>query len=150
MLTVALTALQGCVKRSMCVRTDIVPAANGSQPVAVDLVLARDKDLIKKLVTLSAADWFENRAQYFRDYPDPKDLQVFHREWVPGQIVPCANITMVPMPKATIVFANYFTKGDHRARIKNAQSSVIHLMEDDFQILPVKDCNRTSCPQTSR
>ena len=146
----ALTAMSGCVKRSMCVRTDIVPVANGNQPVAVDLVLVRDKDLTKKLATLSATDWFQGRAQFLRDYPDPKDLRVIHREWVPGQVIPCSNVTMTPMPRATFVFANYFTNGDHRARIKNAKSSVIHLMEDDFQILPVRDCNRTTCPQTTQ
>jgi type VI secretion system protein len=124
--------------------------ANGNQPIAVDLLLVRDKDLIKKLATLTAADWFENRAQFLRDYPDPKDLRVFHREWVPGQIVPCANFVLVPMPKAAMVFANYFTKGDHRARLRHPESSVIHLLEDDFQILPVKDCNRLTCPQTNQ
>lgn len=90
--------MSGCVKRSMCVRTDIVPVANGNQPVAVDLVLVRDKDLTKKLATLSATDWFQGRAQFLRDYPDPKDLRVIHREWVPGQVIPCSNVTMTPMP----------------------------------------------------
>ena len=149
LLAAALTALSGCVKRSLCIRTSIVPTANGNQPVAVDLLLVRDKDLIKKLLTIPASEWFEKRAQFTRDYPDTKDLVVYHREWVPGQVIPCSSITLVPMPRATVVFANYFTKGDHRARLKNVRGAAIRLMEDDFEILPVKDCNRTNCPQAN-
>jgi len=137
----------------MCVRTDIVPAANSNQPVAVDLLLVGDKALLKKLAALSAADWFDQRAQFLRDYPDEKDLHVYQHEWVPGQSIPCMNVPgvagslpIVSKSKAVLVFANYFTKGDHRAQIKKAQSLVIHLMEDDFQILQIKDCDQTSCP----
>lgn len=134
----------------MCLRTDIVAQANSNQPVAVDLLLVRDKDLIKKLLTMPASEWFENRAQFLRDYPDPKQLRVIHREWVPDQEIPCATIGLRPYPKATIIFANYFSKGDHRAHLKNAESAVIHLKEDDFEILPENACSRTSCPQASQ
>jgi len=134
----------------MCIRTDIVAGANNNQPVAVDLLLVRDKDLIKKLLTLPASEWFEKRAQFMRDYPNPKDLLVIHREWVPDQNIPCSTIPLKPMPKATIIFANYFTKGEHRAHLKNAESAVIHLMQDDFQILPGKACSRTSCPEAGQ
>jgi hypothetical protein len=54
------SVLSGCRKaRIICLRTDVVPTANKNQPVAVDVVLVRDKDLIKKLMSMPAADWFE-------------------------------------------------------------------------------------------
>jgi hypothetical protein len=147
----ALGLLSGCRKtRIMCLRTDVVPTANQNQPVAVDVLLIRDKDLIKKVMTMSAGDWFEKRAQVMRDYPDSKDLVVYHREWVPGQIVPCSSLILKPKPKATILFANYFGKGDHRARLINGKSAAIHLTEDDVEILPMAECTRTACPTETR
>lgn len=146
----AIFLLSGCHKivkvKTICLKTDIVQAANQNQPVAVDVLLVRDKELVKKLMTLTAADWFDKRAQFTRDYPNPKELIVYHREWVPGQVIPCSSIALSPMPRATILFANYFTKGDHRARLVNGKSAAIHLMDDDFEVMPTADCNRTTCP----
>lgn len=150
MLSVGLVFLGGCRKivkvKVMCLKTDITSSANTNQPVAVDILLVRDKDLIKKLMTLTAADWFDKRAQFAHDYPDPKDLIVYHREWVPGQTIPCSSIPLSPMPRSTILFANYFSKGDHRARLVNGKSAAIHLLDDDFQVVAVAACDRTSCP----
>jgi type VI secretion system protein len=146
-LAVAPATFCGCLKvKIICLRTTINPTANQNQPVAVDVVLVRDKDLTKKLMTLSAADWFDKRAQFERDYPDPKDLVVYHREWVPNQIIPCSNIPLHHRPRATILFANYYSKGDHRARLVNGKSAYIQLLDDDFKILSMADCNKTSCP----
>jgi type VI secretion system protein len=143
----SLTACHKIVKpKLVCLRTDIAPTANQNRPIAVDVLLVRDKDLVKKLMSLSAADWFAQRAQFQRDYSDPKDLVVIHREWVPGQDIPCSNFTLNPKPRATILFANYFTKGDHRARLINGQSVLIRLNDEDFQIVPTTECTRISCP----
>jgi len=150
LLAVAFSLLTGCHKivkvRTICLRTDISAQANQNQPVAVDVLLVRDKDLIKKLMTMTAADWFSQRAQIMRDFPDPKDLVVFHREWVPNQVIPCSSLALNPMPKATILFANYFGKGDHRARLVNGKSATIRLGDDDVEILPLAECTKTSCP----
>jgi type VI secretion system protein len=141
----------GCRKaRIICLRTEVVFAANQNQPVAVDVLMVRDKDLIKKLMSMPASDWFEKRAQIMRDYPDPKELVVFHREWVPGQIVPCSSLALKPMPRATILFAHYFGKGDHRARLINGKSAAIHLGEEDVEILPLANCTRAACPTDTR
>jgi type VI secretion system protein len=146
-LAVAPATFCGCLKvKIICLRTTINPTANQNQPVAVDVVLVRDKDLTKKLMTLSAADWFDKRAQFERDYPDPKELVVYHREWVPNQIIPCSNIPLHHRPRATILFANYYSKGDHRARLVNGKSAYIQLLDDDFKILSMADCNKISCP----
>ncbi|PWT90875.1 MAG: hypothetical protein C5B56_04715 [Proteobacteria bacterium] len=146
-----LSLTSGCRKaRIICLRTEVVSAANQNQPVAVDVLLVRDKDLIKKLMAMPASDWFEKRAQIMRDYPDPKELVVFHREWVPGQVVPCSSLALKPMPRATILFAHYFGKGDHRARLINGKSAAIHLGEEDVEILPLAECTRAACPTDTR
>jgi type VI secretion system protein len=154
LMIAALGLSSGCRKlvkaRVICLKTDITTAANQNHPVAVDILLVRDKDLIKKVMSMTAGDWFEKRAQVMRDYPDAKDLVVFHREWVPGQVIPCSSLALEPMPKATVLFANYFGKGDHRARLVNGKSATIRLLDDDVQILPLAECTRTSCPTDTR
>ncbi len=150
LLAVTLTLFSGCRKRVVCLRSSISASANRNQPVAVDVLLVRDKDLIKKLMTMSAADWFDKRAQLIRDYPNPKDLVVYHREWVPGQDIPCASLTLDPMPRATILFANYFGKGDHRARLINGKSATIRLLDDDVTVSPMAECTKISCPTDTR
>ncbi|MBV9506518.1 MAG: hypothetical protein JO323_16115 [Acidobacteriia bacterium] len=129
----------------VCLRTRITTTANQNQPIAVDVLLVRDQELIKKLMVFSAADWFEKREQFVRDYPDPKILTIYHREWVPGQIIPCSRIQLNSTPRATILFANYFSKGDHRARLVSGKSAEIHLLDEDFEIVPEPDCDKSSC-----
>jgi type VI secretion system protein len=147
LVALLLGLLGGCRKaKIICLRTNVISTANQNQPVAVDVLLVRDKDLIKKLMSMPASDWFEKRAQIMRDFPDPKELVVYHREWVPGQVIPCSSLVLKPMPKATILFANYFGKGDHRARLMNGKSAAIHLGDDDVEILPLADCTRAACP----
>jgi len=49
------------------------------------------------------------------------------------------------MPKATILFANYYSKGDHRARLVNGKSAAIHMLDEDLEIMTARDCNKASC-----
>src|SRR3954454_20267783 len=65
---------------TLCIRTGIAPLANQNSPIPVDLVLVRDKDLLKEVSKLSAADWGQRREQYLRDYPDKKQLIVYRWE----------------------------------------------------------------------
>jgi hypothetical protein len=153
-VAVGLGLLSSCRKilkaPTICLQTNISATANQNQPVGLDILLIRDKVLIKKLMTMTAGDWFEKRAQIMRDYPDPKALIVYHREWVPGQIIPCSSIVLRPMPKATILFANYFGKGEHRARLTTGKSATIHLLDEDVEIGPPGECTKASCPVETR
>src|SRR6266404_7805694 len=69
------------------IKVEVSPQANDGNPVAFDLVLVTDKELLKKLMKISASEWFENRNQYRLDYPEEKGLRAGSWEWVPGQVV---------------------------------------------------------------
>ena len=130
----------------MCFRASIVPGANGNSPIPVDIVLIRDKGLLKEIPKLSASEWNEKRQQYLRDYPEKSQLADYRWEWVPGQQVHCSTITMSPKPKAVYLFANYASKGEHRARISSGKGLTVKLMADDFQLMPGEACSGKDCP----
>jgi type VI secretion system protein len=134
----------GCSKRQLTVKVNIANGANGNNPVALDLVSVNDKDLLKEISKLTAADWFQKRDQYLLDYSKPGVLAVRSGEWVPGQAVPSmalpAPLLPIPVPmlssKATVLaFANYFSPGPHRAKLQPEKVTTIQLGEDDLKIV---------------
>lgn len=142
-LVLSCLALFGCMKRQLTVKVTIVPGANGNSPVALDVVSVTDKDLTKELSKLTAADWFQKRDQYKLDYTKPGVLRVESGEWVPGQRVPSVDLPAplpIPIPllsskATTLVFANYFTPGPHRAELQPKKVTSIELGENDLKIL---------------
>ena len=93
----------------------VAPNANGGNPVALDLILVTDKELLKELQKLTAADWFEKRAQILLDHPKEGELLVSSWEWVPGQVVRLDEVRVAPEVRAAVVYAKYFGPGEHRA-----------------------------------
>ena len=111
-------------------------AANSNSPVALEIVLVKDPDLLKKLTELPAAKWFETRADIRKTYPAGVESQAW--ELVPGQDlrVPAATFKG-KRALAVIVFANYSSAGEHRARIESFHNGVIlNLLEKDFTVEP--------------
>jgi type VI secretion system protein len=108
-------------------RVNVSPQANKDNPVALDLVLVKDKELLKDLMNLSAKEWFENRNQYQLDYPEEIELSSHRWEWVPGQAVYIDPILLKGNLAGGIIFANYFTPGTHSAVIDPRKSVVVNL-----------------------
>ena len=144
MFTLSLLAACGGVRvplfppNKLMVKVDVSPQANNNNPVALDLVLVRDKNLYKELMKISAKEWFEKRSQYKLDYPKETGLSAGSWEWVPGQVV-----KLEPMPNNSaatrgLVFANYFTPGAHRAVIDPRKPIVITLGPEDIVVAPQK------------
>ena len=142
----AITLASGCAKRQLTVKVGIVAGANGNNPVALDLVSVTDKDLGKEISKLTAADWFQKRAQYQLDYSKPGILHVTSGEWVPGQSVPALQLPApfpIPLPMITstttvVAFANYFSPGPHRAKLQPNKLTTIQLGEDDLAVVTDK------------
>ena len=124
------------IGQKMRVQVHVADTANQQNPVALDLVLVYDKKLLKELLKLSAADWFDKRAQFRRDYPAGQGFEAWGWEWVPGQNVPLQKVPLKPKAKGGVVFANYFSPGEHRARIQPNKSFQVDLRETDFAVRP--------------
>lgn len=132
--------LPGTAKESKVdVRVSVSPRANGDNPVALDILLVSDKELLKELQKMSASDWFAKREQIVLDHPKEEQLVVLRREFVPGQVVEPARLVVKPEIRAGIVFANYFNPGEHRAVLDpRARDVQINLEEDKLEVVARK------------
>ncbi|HEX3095207.1 MAG TPA: hypothetical protein VHW72_21380 [Candidatus Angelobacter sp.] len=111
-------------------KVGIDPDANRNSPVALDVVLIKDKNFWKAAPAMSAKDWFAQKNDLQRRYG--KKMQVQSWEWVPGQ--PIGPIT-VKAPRGlsgAMVFANYPTPGTHSAPLPLGSKININLQKDDF------------------
>src|SRR5438067_12655388 len=106
-LLLSLTTARVSGQTGLEVRVHISSAANGNNPVAVDLVLVSDKNLLKELMKMSAKDWFEQKHQVQLDYPKERDLVAGSWEWVPGQAVKLDRLPVRLEIVGGLVFANY-------------------------------------------
>ncbi len=116
----------------------VEPNANGGNPVALDLLLVSDKELLKELQKLTAADWFEKRAQIILDHPKEGELSVTRWEWVPGQVVNLDDVRVAPEVKAAVVYANYFSPGEHRAVLDPRKDVQLTLGESGLKVTQFK------------
>ena len=120
------------------VQVRIAQDANQQNPVAMDLLLVYDKQLLKQLLKMSARDWYSKRRQVRRDYPRGTGFDVWEWEWVPGQSVPEQSLPLKAKARAAIIFAHYLVPGEHRARIKPRQSITITLGKTAFTVQPLR------------
>lgn len=118
----------------LTMQVNISEQANNNNPVALDLVLVKDKKLYQQLMKISAEDWFKNRKQYQLDYPKETGLAAGSWEWVPGQVVKIDPMPMKSKVAGGLIFANYFTPGAHRAVINPSKPIVITLGPDDISV----------------
>jgi len=111
----------------------ISPDANQQSPVAVDLVMIYDPNLLDPIAKLAAKDWFVQREQLQRDFPD--GFQLWRWEWVPGQQISAQRIRFNPRRvKGTLLFANYFLPGTHRAKVDPLKQVSLVLGEETFSL----------------
>lgn len=115
------------------------PDANRNNPTAVDLVLVHDPGVTDAIGALSAGEWFQRKGQFRRDFP--KGFKVIGWEVVPAQTIRPRELSDADLesdegdlPTAAFVFADYFTPGDHRARLESQRAARIRLGEDDFTL----------------
>ncbi|MDT7687893.1 MAG: type secretion system protein [Acidobacteriota bacterium] len=120
------------------VSVQVSPHANGGNPVALDLLLVSDKELLKQLQGMTAGEWFEKRAQIILDHPQVGALVVSSWEWVPGQVIQLNEVKVAPEVRAAVIFANYFNPGEHRAVLDPRKDVRIKLGEDKLEASQVK------------
>lgn len=111
---------------------DVQPNANNNSPVAFDVVLAKDKALVKQLASMTAANWFAKRAQIERD--SQSKVEVHSWEWVPAQNVGKVPVAVNVDVLGVVAFANYATPGDHRAILSLGGTDTVTFNESDFSV----------------
>lgn len=118
----------------VAVRVEADPEINQNSPVAVEMVVVYDKDLLEALLAKGARDWFRDREQIRKDHPGDKDFISMSWEVVPGQSLPVQELSFGSGARGGIVFADYFSQGAHRARFDPHLDLRIHLQDQDFSL----------------
>jgi type VI secretion system protein len=116
------------------IKVGISENANMNSPIALDVLLVYDEALLKRLIKMPSREWFEKRTQITRDHIKGEGLDYWAWEFVPGQSVATQILPLKPKAKGGIIFANYFSAGEHRSRIDPFKDLVIHLQEKGFAV----------------
>jgi type VI secretion system protein len=113
------------------------PDLNQDSPVRVELLVILDDQLLQQVKGLSAQAWFAQREAILRNYPS--EDSVVHRYWelVPGQLRFEESLDFSVGARATVVFADYASAGDHRFVEEPHQDLFIHLKATDFTVGPL-------------
>jgi type VI secretion system protein len=106
--------------------------ANRNSPVAMDVVLIKDKNFWKAAQEMSANDWFAHKSDLQRRYN--KKLQVSSWEWVPGQAVAPITVKIPRRMNGAMVYAAYPSPGTHSAPLPAGGKISISLQREDFTI----------------
>jgi type VI secretion system protein len=118
-------------------------AANLNSALEFELVLVKDADVLKKLSELPAAKWFELREDLLKTYPG--GFESMKWELVPGQDLRLPRDQFKDKRAlAVLVYANYLTPGEHRARIDNYRAGVvIRLLPRGFTVAARGDAEQS-------
>lgn len=101
---------------------DVVPGANADTPIAIDVVVVKDPDLLKRLLSLPAKQWFVQREQLRRDYLQA--IQVWSLELVPGQFMEARDLPMTGSRAiGLLLYAGYNNPGTNRLRLDQKQQT---------------------------
>ena len=117
--------------------------ANLNTALEFELVLVKDPDVLKKLSELPAAKWFELREDLRKTYPG--GFESMKWELVPGQDLRLQSDGFKDKRAlAVLVYANYLTPGEHRARIDNyREGAIIRLLPRGFTVTSRGDAAQT-------
>ena len=139
---------QSLTRRRVEVEVEIAENANLRWPLAVQVLILRDKRVLDDLQAQSASEWFDGRHEFFRDKRpntqgcEDRDVPGVVAEpdrcwweWTPGQkrIGPL-RLTYPWDAQWAVVFADYRTDGDHRWLVDPRKNFMLVLGEDDFTV----------------
>lgn len=110
------------------------PEVNLNSALEFEVVVVKDADVLKKLADLPAAKWFETREDIRKTFPAGFESKKW--ELVPGQDLRLPGSDYKDIRAlGLMVFANYLTPGEHRARIDSfREGAIIRLLPRGFTV----------------
>ena len=114
------------------------PGINQDTPVQVEVLVIYSDQLLQQVLALPAQSWFDKRETILRNYPGDEFYVSRYWELVPGQPKFTESISFSTGARATVVFANYASIGDHRVSENPHQDLYIHLQDSDVSVSPLQ------------
>lgn len=105
---------------------------NGGYPVALDLVLVRDKLVYASLSNLTASEWYAGKKDYMRQHKQV--LSVMAWEVVPGQRFQEVAVVADSDAVGALVFAGYLGERTYRSAVQGVKQVWIRLNDEDFEV----------------
>ena len=112
---------------------EVGAAVNRDSPIAVDVLAVYQPRTLDRLMELSAHDYFVQKEQLKRDYPETFEI-VGSWELVPGQRVFEAPLDYRAGADALLIYADYFDPGPHRFRLETRRQARLILEESGFRV----------------
>lgn len=137
MLMISVVSCSEILVKTELIRFEIDERANFNHPIAMDLLIIYDEELLKKLSELTATDWFKQRSQFKED--NSTTLSTWEWELVPGQ----KNFSF-RMPSNTkeaqgvLLFVHYKGEGEHRKSLDSEPLVTVRLEEEKVVVQPLK------------
>lgn len=133
LLVVLLSCLcGGCASHPWKMQMTIATDANNNSPVLISVVLPKSQPLFKKLLDMTAKQWFTQREQLLRDHR--RELEETYFEFIPGQQVPDINRKVSSSVSQGILFVNYQTPGSHRYTFDTNQALKISFAQQSVNL----------------
>ena len=125
----------GCGAHTHRMQVTIATDANNNSPVVFSVILPRNQAVFRKLLDLTAKQWFAQREQLLRDYRT--DLDESYYEFVPGQPVPELFQKGGRLGVSQgILFVNYQTSGAHRYTFDAGQTMKVGFGQRSLTFAP--------------
>ncbi len=112
---------------------ELVPEVNHKSPIAVDVIAVYQKRTLDKLMELSAHEYFGQKEQLARDFPETFDI-LGSWELVPGQRAFEVSLDYRVGAEALVIYADYFDPGPHRYRLETRRQARLILEETGFRV----------------
>jgi len=117
--------------KQICIIAD--KEVNNSSPVAIDVVIIRERKVFEILSNLRAGEWFNAKSDLLRQYQ--LRLAVYSWEIVPGQkIEPLEPLDIQGETVGALIFADYSGDKAYRADISGTKAVRVQLGVEDFSI----------------
>jgi hypothetical protein len=120
--------------KELAFQVHVEPEANQDSVVPFDVVVIRDKDLLKQIGQMDAATWFgaKGRCKY-RGGPKAK-VQFYSWEFVPNQTF-AIDVPEMSGAKAVLGFARYAAPGEHRVSFATKGGQAVEMGADGVHAL---------------
>lgn len=121
------------------VAVEAEPNANQNSPVAIAVLVVYEDSVMNELSKLTAAQWFEQAEQRQRDNPDGSDFDILAWEVMPGQRIKELDLELQGREARGLVFADYYSQGDHRSRFNPSRTILVVLGVSGFNVVDIAD-----------
>jgi len=111
---------------TLLLQGSIAPGANADSVIPFDVVVVRDKAMLKQISQMDAATWFGAKGRCAYRGGAKAKVQFHSWEFVPGQTF-ALDIPLPADTTAVLGFADYGSAGEHRIPLASSGSQFVEM-----------------------